>query len=104
MNTVQKIQKVRAHDQEVRRKYDLQKNSRQKLIPFRKFRLQKKSGLKEAVVAEDIVDSASLFLPYGSDAAELNLAASELATRIVQMASVGHVSVIAISTNSVSTD
>jgi hypothetical protein len=103
MNTVQKIQKVHAHDQEVRRAYDLQKNSRQKLIPFRKFRLQKR-GLKETVVAEDIIDSASLFIPYGSNAAEHTLAASELAERIVQMASVGDVSVIAISTNPASTD
>ena len=104
MDTIRKVQKVRAHDQEVRRAYDLQKNSRQKLIPFRKFRLQKKSGLKEAVVVDDIIDSASLFIPYGSDAAERNLAASELAERIVQMASVGDVSVIAISTNPVSAD
>jgi hypothetical protein len=67
-------------------------------MPFRKFRLQKYLELKEAVVGEDIVDSVSLFISYGSDASEQRLAASELAERLVQMAQVGSVSVIGIAT------
>jgi hypothetical protein len=74
------------------------RNQITRLMPFRKFRLQKYLELKEGIAAEDIVDSVSLFIPYGSDVSEQRLAASELTERLVQMAQVGSVSVIGIAT------
>lgn len=99
MDTVGKIQKAYRKDKETLVRQEAhRRNQNTRLLPFRKFRLQKQLGLREAVVAEDIVDSVSLYIPYGMDVSEQRVVASELTEQLIQMAQIGSVSVIGIAT------
>ncbi len=89
METIQKIQKVRAHDREVRRQYELQQ--RPKLIPFRKYRLQKRLG-ETTSMSGDIQDSILATLPVNAGPADVDY----VAQAIRNMNQVGPVVVVAV--------
>jgi hypothetical protein len=99
MNAIGKINRARKRDKEVIVRQEAHKRNQFRQMPFGKFRLQKQLALKEAVVAEDILDSVSLFILHGSDLGDQRLAVSELCERIIQMAKIGNVSVIGIATH-----
>jgi hypothetical protein len=92
--TIEKLRKVREHDREVRRKYEIQ--PRQKLMPFRAW-LRRKSALGEAVLDNGVVDSLMMWLPASADDTEKETSAAQLAKAVIQLAAEGDVTVTAIS-------
>jgi len=64
--TIEKLRRVRAHDAEVKRRYELQ--PRQKIMPFRVW--LRKNSLGEAVEGNAVVDSLLMTLPRAAADAE----------------------------------
>lgn len=91
--TIQKIQKVRAHEKEVRRKYELQ--PQQKLMPFRTF-LRKRLALSEALVRADVTDSQMPYLPNRANDLEKEEAVEEIAKSIMRLSQFGDVFLTAV--------
>jgi HAMP domain-containing protein len=74
--TIEKLAKVRAHDEDVRRKYDLQKRPHQ--MSFRAW-LRRKSALGEsAIVRDDIQSSMLATLPINATVDDVNDVASAI--------------------------
>jgi hypothetical protein len=80
--TIEKLRKVRDHDRQIRRKYELQ--PRPKLLPFRAW-LRKKSTLGETVMGNPIQDSLLGFIPGNATANERQETIDSLAAAILGM-------------------
>jgi hypothetical protein len=93
-DTIGKLRKVREHDREVRRKYELQ--TRKKIMPFRAW-LRRKNALGEAVMGEPIQDSLLAYIPMTASLDEKQETASNIAAEIVRLAEMGDTTIQATS-------
>jgi hypothetical protein len=92
--TIEKLAKVRAHDKEVKRQYDLRQRPRQ--MSFKAW-LQRKNTLGEAVMGEPIQDSLLAYIPMTASLDEKQETASNIAAEIVRLAEMGDTTIQATS-------
>jgi hypothetical protein len=88
MDTISKIQNVRARDKEVQKQYALNKRDGERLMPFRQFRKR----LAEAQIVSDIEDSMLATLSINATKSDVD----DVARGISILTQVGAVIVTAI--------